>query len=87
MKKAKVCNEVRNSLLAKESVTINGSSLHLHKDEHGAAVLLDDNKTETESEPEEGEIMDSEQDEYSSEDEVTSEETINSEDTDSEGEL
>lgn len=86
VKKAKVVNDTRNSLAAKE-ITTNGTSLHLSKNTQCTAILMDDNHTGTESEPEEGEITDSEQEEYSSEDDVTSEETINSEDTNSEGEF
>ncbi|XP_066469756.1 angiogenic factor with G patch and FHA domains 1 isoform X1 [Tiliqua scincoides] len=83
VKKAKVDNDIRDSLAANETITTNGTSLHL-KNTQGSAILMDDDKTETESEPEEGEITDSEQAEYSSEDDGLSEETINSEDTDSE---
>ncbi|XP_062984028.1 angiogenic factor with G patch and FHA domains 1 isoform X1 [Elgaria multicarinata webbii] len=83
VKKAKVDIETKNSLKAKESITANGTNLHLNKNTQCTAII-DDSKTETESEPEEGEITDSEQENYSSEDEVTSEETVYSEDTDSE---
>lgn len=75
----------RNSLMSKESNTPNGTSLHSKNTK--CTVVIDDNKTESDSEPEEGEITDSEQEECTSEDEVTSEGTVNSEDTDSEGEL
>ncbi|KAF7250476.1 Angiogenic factor with G patch and FHA domains 1 [Varanus komodoensis] len=83
VKKAKVDIETKNNLTAKELVTANGTSLNLNKDTQYTA-LIDDSKTETESEPEEGEITDSEQENYSSEDEVTSEENSYSEDVDSE---
>ncbi|XP_061476279.1 angiogenic factor with G patch and FHA domains 1 isoform X1 [Rhineura floridana] len=82
VKKAKVDIDTRNCPTAKESITTNGVNLHLKNTQ--CIAVIDDSKTETESEPEEGEIIDSEQEEYSSEDEVTSEETVNSEDTDSE---
>ncbi|KAJ6669820.1 hypothetical protein lerEdw1_000369 [Lerista edwardsae] len=84
VKKAKVVSDIRNSLTAKETITTNGTSLHHNKNTQCTAILMDDNHTGTESEPEEGEITDSEQEEYSSEDDVMSEETINSEDTNSE---
>lgn len=84
VKKVKVDSDTRNSPATKETVTTNGTSLYL-KNTRCAADPMDDDKTDTDSEPEEGEITDSEQEEYSSEDDVMSEETINSEDTDSEG--
>lgn len=86
VKKVKVDSDTRNSPATKETVTTNGTSLYL-KNTRCAADPMDDDKTDTDSEPEEGEITDSEQEEYSSEDDVMSEETINSEDTDSEGEF
>lgn len=74
--------DTRNTQKSKESVTANRSSVNAE-----FTATIEDNKTDTESEPEEGEITDTEQEEYSSENEVTSEETVNSEDVDSEGEL
>ncbi|XP_070599313.1 angiogenic factor with G patch and FHA domains 1 [Erythrolamprus reginae] len=79
VKKAKV--DTRNTQKTKESVTVNGSSISAE-----FTASIEDSKTDTESEPEEGEITDTEQEEYSSENEVTSEETVNSEDVDSEDE-
>lgn len=88
VKKAKVDNGTRNSLASKEPSTANGTSLNLGKKvKQCTGFLMDDSKSESESEPEEGEITDSEQEDYSSEDEVTSEESVNSEETDSEGEF
>ncbi|XP_077203460.1 angiogenic factor with G patch and FHA domains 1 isoform X1 [Paroedura picta] len=85
VKKAKVDNGTRNSLASKERNTTNGTSLNLVKKvKQCTGFLMDDSKTESESEPEEGEITDSEQEDFSSEDEVTSEESVNSEETDSE---
>lgn len=84
LKKAKVDTDTRNSLSAKESITTTGANLRFENTQ--CTAVIEDSKTETESEPEEGEITDSEEEDYSSEDEVTSEETVNSEDTDSEGE-
>nr|XP_020659732.1 angiogenic factor with G patch and FHA domains 1 isoform X1 [Pogona vitticeps] len=81
-KRAKVDIDRKNSLMSKESNTLNGTNLHLRNTK--CTAVIDDNKTESESEPEEGEITDSEQEECTSEDEVTSEGTVNSEDTDSE---
>lgn len=88
VKKAKVDNGTRNSLSSKEPTTTNGTSLNLAKEvKQCTGFLTDDSKTESESEPEEGEITDSEQEDYTSEDEVTSEESVNSEETNSEGEF
>ncbi|XP_015274923.1 PREDICTED: angiogenic factor with G patch and FHA domains 1 [Gekko japonicus] len=85
LKKAKVDNGTRNSLASKEPSTTNGTSLSFTKKvKQCTGFLMDDSKTESESEPEEGEITDSGQEDYSSEDEVTSEESVNSEETDSE---
>ncbi|KAL8203748.1 UNVERIFIED_CONTAM: hypothetical protein K2H54_060614, partial [Gekko kuhli] len=85
LKKAKVDSGTRNSLASKEPSTTNGTSLSLAKKvKQCTGFLMDDSKTESESEPEEGEITDSGQEDYSSEDEVTSEESVNSEETDSE---
>ncbi|CAI5787426.1 angiogenic factor with G patch and FHA domains 1 [Podarcis lilfordi] len=83
LKKAKVDTDTRNSLSAKESITTTGANLRFENTQ--CTAVIEDSKTETESEPEEGEITDSEEEDYTSEDEVTSEETVNSEDTDSEG--
>ncbi|KAK9408476.1 angiogenic factor with G patch and FHA domains 1 [Crotalus adamanteus] len=81
VKKAKVGIDTRNTQKSKESITANRSSINAE-----FTATVEDNKTDTESEPEEGEITDTEQEEYSSENEVTSEETVNSEDVDSEDE-
>ncbi|EMP29279.1 Angiogenic factor with G patch and FHA domains 1, partial [Chelonia mydas] len=84
-KKAKVDIDVRNRLTAKESVITDGINSHLNRKTQDTAAFMDDSKIiETESEPEEGEITDSECEEYSSEDEVTSEESVNSEDSENE---
>ncbi|KAJ7335873.1 hypothetical protein JRQ81_013814 [Phrynocephalus forsythii] len=80
-KRVKVDIDRRSSLMSKESNTLNGINLHF---KNTKCTVTDDNKTESESEPEEGEITDSEQEGCTSEDEVTSEGTVNSEDTDSE---
>ncbi|XP_074808790.1 angiogenic factor with G patch and FHA domains 1 isoform X1 [Natator depressus] len=86
-KKAKVDIDVRNRLTAKESVITDGINSHLNRKTEDTAAFMDDSKIiETESEPEEGEITDSECEEYSSEDEVTSEESVNSEDSENEDE-
>ncbi|XP_042307488.1 angiogenic factor with G patch and FHA domains 1 isoform X3 [Sceloporus undulatus] len=82
VKKAKVDTDTRNTQTVKESSTPNSTNLYLKNTQ--CTAITDDSKTETESEPEEGEITDSEQEEYSSEDEVSSKDTIHSEDTDSE---
>ncbi|XP_054843242.1 angiogenic factor with G patch and FHA domains 1 isoform X1 [Eublepharis macularius] len=85
MKKAKVDTGTRNSQASNEPSTTNGTNLNLTKKiKQCSALLMDDSKTESESEPEEGEITDSEQEDYSSGDEVTSEATVDSEETDSE---
>ncbi|XP_077673137.1 angiogenic factor with G patch and FHA domains 1 isoform X1 [Eretmochelys imbricata] len=86
-KKAKVDIDVRNRLTAKESVITDGINSHLNRKTQDTVAFMDDSKIiETESEPEEGEITDSECEEYSSEDEVTSEESVNSEDSENEDE-
>ncbi|TFK15851.1 pumilio domain-containing protein KIAA0020-like protein [Platysternon megacephalum] len=86
-KKAKVDIDVRNRLTAKESIITDGINSHLNRKTQDTAAFMDDsNIIETESEPEEGEITDSECEEYSTEDEVTSEESVNSEDSENEDE-
>ncbi|XP_034630362.1 angiogenic factor with G patch and FHA domains 1 [Trachemys scripta elegans] len=86
-KKAKVDIDVRNRLTAKESIITDGINSHLNRKIQDTAAFMDDSKIiETESEPEEGEITDSECEEYSTEDEVTSEESVNSEDSENEDE-
>ncbi|KAM9138905.1 angiogenic factor with G patch and FHA domains 1 isoform 2-T2 [Pangshura tecta] len=86
-KKAKVDIDVRNRLTAKESIITDGINSHLNRKTQDTAAFMDDSKIiETESEPEEGEITDSECEEYSTEDEVTSEESVNSEDSENEDE-
>ncbi|XP_044877039.1 angiogenic factor with G patch and FHA domains 1 isoform X1 [Mauremys mutica] len=86
-KKAKVDIDVRNRLTAKESIITDGINSHLNRKTQDTAAFMDDCKIiETESEPEEGEITDSECEEYSTEDEVTSEESVNSEDSENEDE-
>ncbi|KAH0628008.1 hypothetical protein JD844_008653 [Phrynosoma platyrhinos] len=82
VKKAKVDIDTRNTLTVKESSTPNSTTLHLKNTQ--CTTIIDDSKTETESEPEEGEITDSEEEEYNSEDELSSRDTVDSEDTDSE---
>ncbi|XP_003216353.2 angiogenic factor with G patch and FHA domains 1 [Anolis carolinensis] len=81
VKKAKLDIDRRNSLIIKDSSIPNSTNLQLKNTQ---CTSIDDGKTESESEPEEGEITDSEQEEYSSEDEVSSDDTVNSEDNDSE---
>ncbi|XP_050800537.1 angiogenic factor with G patch and FHA domains 1 isoform X2 [Gopherus flavomarginatus] len=86
-KKAKVDIDIRNRLIAKESIISDGINSHLNRKTQDTAAFMDDSKIiETESEPEEGEITDSECEEYSTEDEVTSEESVNSEDSENEDE-
>nr|XP_013806271.1 PREDICTED: angiogenic factor with G patch and FHA domains 1 [Apteryx mantelli mantelli] len=78
---------IRNSTIAKESVSTDNVNSHSRKSTPDTAACTDDSKTiDTESEPEEGEIMDSECEEYSSEEEVTSEETADSEVSENEDE-
>ncbi|XP_032634231.1 angiogenic factor with G patch and FHA domains 1 isoform X1 [Chelonoidis abingdonii] len=86
-KKAKVDIDIRNRLTTKESIIADGINSHLNRKTQDTAAFMDDSKIiETESEPEEGEITDSECEEYSTEDEVTSEESVNSEDSENEDE-
>ncbi|NWX33591.1 AGGF1 factor, partial [Notiomystis cincta] len=86
-KKTKMDTKPRNSLTAKESISTNSINSHSHKSTPDAAACIDDGRTaDTESEPEEGEITDSECETYS-EDELTSEETGDSEYSENEGEL
>uniref|UniRef100_A0A8D0B789 Angiogenic factor with G patch and FHA domains 1 n=1 Tax=Salvator merianae TaxID=96440 RepID=A0A8D0B789_SALMN len=82
MKKAKVDAGTKENLTARESFATSDSNLLFEKD--ARCTVTEDSKTEVESEPEEGEITDSEEEEYSTEDEIISEGTVNSEDTDSE---
>uniref|UniRef100_A0A8D0LB62 Angiogenic factor with G patch and FHA domains 1 n=1 Tax=Sphenodon punctatus TaxID=8508 RepID=A0A8D0LB62_SPHPU len=87
VKKAKVDLDRRSRLTTKEPLATNSTDPHLNKNTQHTAALMDDSTViETESELEEGEITDSEREEYSSEDEVTSEESVNSEDTENEDE-
>ncbi|XP_075788427.1 angiogenic factor with G patch and FHA domains 1 isoform X2 [Pelodiscus sinensis] len=85
-KKAKVDIDVRNRLPAKEAIITDSIKLHLNRKTQEPAFMGDSKIVETESEPEEGEITDSECEDYTSEDEVTSEESINSEDSENEDE-
>uniref|UniRef100_A0A8C8RUD7 Angiogenic factor with G patch and FHA domains 1 n=1 Tax=Pelusios castaneus TaxID=367368 RepID=A0A8C8RUD7_9SAUR len=86
-KKAKVDIDTRNRLTAKESDITDSINSRLNRKTQDIAAFMDDSKLiETDSEPEEGEITDSEYEEYSSEDEVTSEESVNSEDSENEDE-
>ncbi|XP_056180303.1 angiogenic factor with G patch and FHA domains 1 isoform X1 [Falco biarmicus] len=86
-KKTKVDTKPRNSLTAKESISTDSVNSHSHKSTPDTAAYTDDSRTaDTESEPEEGEIMDSEYEAYSSEDELTSEETADSGDSENEDE-
>ncbi|XP_031413122.1 angiogenic factor with G patch and FHA domains 1, partial [Meleagris gallopavo] len=87
-KKTKMDTKVRNNLRAKESISTDNMNSHSHKSTPDAAAYTDDSRTvDTESEPEEGEITDSEREPYSSStDEVTSEETSDSEDSENEDE-
>lgn len=85
-KKAKVDTNTRSSLTAKESISANSINSPLNKNIQDTAALMDDSRLDTESEPEEGEITDSEYEEYSSEDKLTSEQSVNSEDSENEGE-
>ncbi|NXX35143.1 AGGF1 factor, partial [Nicator chloris] len=87
-KKTKMDTPPRNSLTAKESVSTDSINSHLHKSTPDAAAYTDDSRTaDTESEPEEGEITDSERETYS-EEELSggSEETGDSEYSENEGE-
>ncbi|XP_068781114.1 angiogenic factor with G patch and FHA domains 1-like isoform X1 [Struthio camelus] len=86
-KKTKMDTNMRNSLTAKDSVSTDNINSHFGKSTPDTAACTDDSRTiDTESEPEEGEITDSECEEYSSEDEVTSEETADSEVSENEDE-
>ncbi|XP_062455730.1 angiogenic factor with G patch and FHA domains 1 isoform X1 [Rhea pennata] len=86
-KKTKMDINIRNSLTAKEAVSTDNINSHSRKSTPDTAAYTDDSKTiDTESEPEEGEIMDSECEAYSSEEEVTSEETADSETSENEDE-
>ncbi|XP_006268245.1 angiogenic factor with G patch and FHA domains 1 isoform X1 [Alligator mississippiensis] len=85
-KKAKVDTNTRSSLTAKESISANSINSPLNKNIQDTAALMDDSRLDTESEPEEGEITDSEYEEYSSEDKLTSEQSVNSEDSENEDE-
>lgn len=86
-KKTKMDAKPRNSLTAKESISTDSINSYLHKSAPDAAAYTDDTRTaDTESEPEEGEITDSECETYS-EEELTSEETGDSEYSENEGEL
>ncbi|NXU75028.1 AGGF1 factor, partial [Oreotrochilus melanogaster] len=84
-KKTKMDKKPRNSLTAKESTDSINS--HSHRSTPEAAVYTDDSRTaDTASEPEEGEITDSECEAYSSEDEVSSRESTDSENSENEDE-
>ncbi|KAF1474966.1 Angiogenic factor with G patch and FHA domains 1, partial [Eudyptula minor novaehollandiae] len=86
-KKTKMDTKPRNSLTAKESISTDNINSHSCRSTPDAAAYTDDSRTaDTESEPEEGEITDTECEAYSSEDEVTSEETADSEDSEDEDE-
>ncbi|KFO73750.1 Angiogenic factor with G patch and FHA domains 1, partial [Cuculus canorus] len=79
-KKTKMDKVTQNSLTAKESFSTDSINSHSRKSTPDTAAFTDDSRTaDTESEPEEGEITDSECEVYSSEDELTSEETADSE--------
>ncbi|NXN14200.1 AGGF1 factor, partial [Indicator maculatus] len=81
-KRTKVDASPQNRLAAKESIRTDSINSHSCKSTQDIAAYTDDSRTaDTESEPEEGEITDSECEAYSSEDEVTSEETADSEDS------
>ncbi|KAJ7426620.1 Angiogenic factor with G patch and FHA domain 1 [Willisornis vidua] len=85
-KKTKMDTKSRNSLTAKESVSTDSINSHSCKSTPDTAAYTDDSRTaDTESEPEEGEITDSECETYS-EEELTSEETDDSEDSENEDE-
>ncbi|KFP34745.1 Angiogenic factor with G patch and FHA domains 1, partial [Chlamydotis macqueenii] len=86
-KKTKIDTKPRNSLTAKESISTDSINSHSRKSTPDTVAYTDDSRTaDTESEPEEGEITDSECEAYSSEDEVTSEESTDSEDSEDEDE-
>ncbi|XP_072215466.1 angiogenic factor with G patch and FHA domains 1 isoform X1 [Excalfactoria chinensis] len=86
-KKTKMDTKVRNNLTAKESIFADSTNSRSYKSIPDTAAYTDDSRTvDTESEPEEGEITDSEHEPYSSTDEVTSEETNDLEDSENEDE-
>ncbi|XP_069735980.1 angiogenic factor with G patch and FHA domains 1 isoform X1 [Phaenicophaeus curvirostris] len=86
-KKAKMDKITQNNLTAKDSFSTDSINSHSRKSTPDTAAFTDDSRTaDTESEPEEGEITDSECEIYSSEDELTSEETADSEDWEDEDE-
>ncbi|XP_075266638.1 angiogenic factor with G patch and FHA domains 1 isoform X1 [Opisthocomus hoazin] len=86
-KKTKMDAKTQSSLTAKESVSTDSINSHSRKSTPDTAAYTDDSRTaDTVSEPEEGEITDSECEAYSSEDEVTSEETADSENSEDEDE-
>ncbi|RMC16451.1 hypothetical protein DUI87_06781 [Hirundo rustica rustica] len=85
-KKTKMDTKSRNSLTAKESSSTDGLNSHLHKSTPDGAAYTEDSRTaDTDSEPEEGEITDSECETYT-EEELTSEETGDSEYSENEDE-
>ncbi|NXN61790.1 AGGF1 factor, partial [Rynchops niger] len=80
-KKTKMDTKPQNNLTAKESISTDSVSSHSCKSTPDTVAYTNDSRTaDTESDPEEGEITDSECEAYSTEDEVTSEETTDSED-------
>ncbi|KAM6111472.1 LOW QUALITY PROTEIN: angiogenic factor with G patch and FHA domains 1-like [Phoenicopterus ruber ruber] len=83
-KTTKMDTKPRNSLTAKESISADNINSHSCKSTPDIAAYRD--TVDTESEPEEGEITDSECEAYSSEDEVTSEGSADSEDSENEDE-
>ncbi|KAF1428420.1 Angiogenic factor with G patch and FHA domains 1, partial [Spheniscus magellanicus] len=83
-KKTKMDTKTQNSLTAKESISTYNINSHSRKSTPDIAAYTD--TVDTESEPEEGEITDSECEAYSSEDEVTSEESADSEDSENKDE-
>ncbi|NXY45086.1 AGGF1 factor, partial [Ceuthmochares aereus] len=86
-KKSKMDKITQNNLTAKDSFSTDSINSHSRKSTPDTAAFTDDSRTaDTESEPEEGEITDSECEIYSSEDELTSEETADSEDWEDEDE-
>ncbi|NWH80342.1 AGGF1 factor, partial [Piaya cayana] len=86
-KKAKMDKITQNNLTAKDSFSTDSINSNSRKSTPDTAAFTDDSRTaDTESEPEEGEITDSECEIYSSEDELTSEETADSEDWEDEDE-
>ncbi|NWS69930.1 AGGF1 factor, partial [Crotophaga sulcirostris] len=84
-KKTKMDKKTQNSLTAKESLSTDSINSHSRKSTPDTTAFTDDSRTAgTGSEPEEGEITDSEREVYSSEDELISEETADSEDSEDE---